>query len=61
MKFVVEFCGILGKFKAPPVESIPARAAGAVGARDAALAERVVRGHTLNLASHVAANVDYLD
>jgi len=33
----------------------------ALEARDAELAERLVRGHTLNLAAHVAANVDYLD
>ena len=29
--------------------------------RDTELAERLVREHTLNLAAHVAANVDYLD
>jgi len=33
----------------------------ALEARDAELAERLVREHTLNLAAHVAANVDYLD
>ena len=33
----------------------------ALEARDTDLAERLVREHTLNLAAHVAANVDYLD
>jgi len=33
----------------------------AIEDRDADLAERLVREHTLNLAAHVAANVDYLD
>ncbi|MCH8113742.1 MAG: FCD domain-containing protein, partial [Proteobacteria bacterium] len=33
----------------------------ALEARDAGLAERLVREHTLNLAAHVDANVDYLD
>lgn len=33
----------------------------ALEARDAGLAERLVREHTLNLAAHVEANVDYLD
>ena len=33
----------------------------AIEARDAGLAERLVREHTLNLAAHVAANVDYLE
>jgi DNA-binding GntR family transcriptional regulator len=33
----------------------------ALEARDAELAERLVREHTLNLGQHVAANVDYLD
>ena len=33
----------------------------AIERRDADLAERLVREHTLNLAAHVAANVDYLD
>ena len=33
----------------------------AIEARDADLAERLVREHTLNLGRHVAANVDYLD
>ena len=33
----------------------------ALEARDADLAERLVREHTLNLGQHVAANVDYLD
>lgn len=33
----------------------------AIEQRDADLAERLVREHNLNLASHVAANVDYLD
>ncbi len=33
----------------------------ALEARDAELAERLVREHTLNLAAHVDANVDYLD
>ena len=32
-----------------------------IEARDADLAERLVREHTLDLAGHVAANVDYLD
>ena len=33
----------------------------AIEARDTDLAERLVREHTLNLAAHVAANVDYLE
>ena len=33
----------------------------AIESRDAELAERLVREHTLNLGRHVAANVDYLD
>ena len=33
----------------------------AIEARDADLAERLVREHTLNLAKHVAANVNYLN
>jgi DNA-binding GntR family transcriptional regulator len=33
----------------------------ALEARDAELAERLVREHTMNLAAHVAANVGYLD
>ncbi|MBM3569553.1 MAG: GntR family transcriptional regulator [Alphaproteobacteria bacterium] len=33
----------------------------ALEARDAELAERLVREHSLNLARHVATNVDYLD
>jgi DNA-binding GntR family transcriptional regulator len=33
----------------------------ALEARDTELAERLVREHTLNLAAHVARNVDYLD
>ncbi len=33
----------------------------AIEQRDADLAERLAREHTLNLATHVAANVDYLD
>ncbi|RMD64030.1 MAG: GntR family transcriptional regulator [Alphaproteobacteria bacterium] len=33
----------------------------ALEARDTELAERLTREHTLNLAAHVAANVDYLD
>ncbi len=33
----------------------------AIEARDADLAERLVREHTLDLAEHVAANVDYLN
>ena len=33
----------------------------ALEARDAGLAERLVREHTLNLAAHVDANVDYLE
>ena len=33
----------------------------AIEARDTDLAERLVREHTLNLAAHVAVNVDYLD
>ncbi|MFQ5775097.1 MAG: GntR family transcriptional regulator [Kiloniellaceae bacterium] len=33
----------------------------AIERRDTDLAERLVREHTLNLADHVAANVDYLD
>ena len=33
----------------------------AIEARDAELAERLVREHTLNLGRHVAANVNYLD
>jgi DNA-binding GntR family transcriptional regulator len=33
----------------------------ALESRDTDLAERLVREHTLNLATHVAANVDYLD
>ena len=32
----------------------------AIEARDADLAERLVREHTLDLAGHVAANVNYL-
>ncbi|MGH7186704.1 MAG: FCD domain-containing protein, partial [Pseudomonadota bacterium] len=33
----------------------------AIERRDTDLAERLVREHTLDLATHVAANVDYLD
>ena len=33
----------------------------ALEARDAELAERLVREHTMNLAKHIEENVDYLD
>jgi DNA-binding GntR family transcriptional regulator len=33
----------------------------ALEARDAELAERLAREHTLNLAAHIEAHVDYLD
>jgi DNA-binding GntR family transcriptional regulator len=33
----------------------------ALEARDTELAERLAREHTLNLAAHIEANVDYLD